>query len=98
MNIDILEQTNNNNPITQIDDKETDLIILKMGSFLSIVNNKKVNQAKLLVTILKNKKFQQCFFHMLEINNLQSLVEYIIKKYPLICKSKVVHKAIKRKK
>jgi hypothetical protein len=94
----ILEQTNNSSPLVQINEKETDMIILKLGSFLSIINNKKTNQAKLLVTALKNKKFQQCICNLLEVDNLQSLVECIIKKYPLLCKSKVVHKAVKRKK
>lgn len=98
MNLDILEQTKSCNPILQIDEKETDMAILKLGSFLSIINNKKTNQAKLLVAALKNKTFQKCFYRMLECDNLQLLVECIIKKYPLLCKSKVIHKAVKNKK
>jgi hypothetical protein len=97
MNTDIIEQAKNTSPIVQIDDKESDMIVLKMGSFLSIINNKKINQAKLLVTVLKNKKFQDCFLQMMDFDNLQTLVECIIKKYPLISKSKVVYKAVKNK-
>ena len=50
------------NPVSQIAEKELDDIILKMGSLLSIINNKKINQAKLLITLLTNRTFQKCFF------------------------------------
>ena len=82
--------------VQDITEKELDLIILKMGSYLSIINNKKINQAKLLIELVKNEKFKSCFLKTAEINNLQCLVRYIIERYPTLCESKVVINAIKK--
>ena len=81
-------------PVENITDRELDTIILKMGSFLSVLQNKKVNQAKLLIVTIKDPIFQKCFLLLSDIDNLQLLVQNIICKYPTLCKSKVVTSAL----
>jgi len=84
------DDTLNSNPLTEITNKELDLIILRMGAFLSIISNKKNNQAKLLITSVKDKYFKELFLKQASIDNVQLLVRCIIERYPTVCKSKVV--------
>jgi len=97
MSIGILKLVEEANPTFTITDKELDLVLLRIGSFLSIINNKKINQAKLLVTIINDIKFQQIILKLTEFDNLKSLVEIFIEKYPSLCKSKVVYTGVKQK-
>ncbi len=97
MTANIIDQISNENPLNKIQDKELDVLILKLGSFLSILNNKKVNQAKLLVTIVKDKHFRDCVFKLTEIDNLRQIVEALIEKYPSLYKSKIISKSLKKK-
>ena len=82
-----------NTPLSELTERELDTIILRMGSFLSIISNKKANQAKLLITVVNNKYFRQ-LFQELDIDNTQLLVKSIVERFPNICKSKVVSKAL----
>lgn len=95
MNEDIIKQVQSISPIFQINEKEVDLILLQLGSFLSIINNKKVNQVKFLITIINNQTFRDCVFEITTYDNLQTLIETIIEKYPSICKSKIIYRSIK---
>ena len=84
------DESLNSNPLTEITNRELDLIILKMGSLLSIVSNKKNNQAKLLIATVKDKYFKEVFLRLSNIDNLQLLVTCILKRYPTVSKSKIV--------
>lgn len=78
-----------------ITDRELDMIFLKLGSLLSILQNKKTNQAKLLIALVKNKKIRDCFMKIADIDNFQYMVHCLMEKYPTICESKVVSSALK---
>ena len=79
-----------------ITDRELDMIILKMGSLLSILHNKKTNQAKMLIMLVTNEKFRRCFLSVAELDSFQHLVRCLMEKYPTLCESKVVSGALKR--
>ena len=79
-----------------ITERELDMIILKMGSLLSILQNKKTNQAKMLILLVKDERFRKCFMQIAEIDSFQYLVRYLMEKYPTLCESKVVSGALKR--
>lgn len=79
-----------------ITDRELDMIILKMGSLLSILQNKKINQAKLLIALVQNERFRKCFLKIADLDNFQRLVRSLMEKYPSLCESKVVSGALKR--
>lgn len=81
-------------PLSDITDTELDMIILQMGTFLSIINNKKVNAAKLLITSVENKYFRGVFQDLAEIDNLQLLVRSIVDRYPNVSRSKIVYNAL----
>ena len=84
-------------PLTAITDREIDLTILKTGSFLSIISSKKVNQSKLLISVIENEDFRQLFLALIDIDDVQQLVRCIIDKYPSISKSKIVTKSLRKK-
>jgi len=84
-------------PVEHITERELDEVILKMGSFLSILQNKKANQAKLLICTIQDPIFQKCFLSIADIDNLSFLIHNIIRKYPTLCKSKVVTSALVNK-
>lgn len=79
-----------------ITDRELDMIILKMGSLLSILQNKKTNHAKLLIAVIQNERFRKCFMKIAVLDSFQRLVRSLMEKYPSLCESKVVSGALKR--
>lgn len=79
-----------------ITDRELDMIILKMGSLLSILHNKKTNQAKMLITLVDDERFRKCFLSIADLDSFQQLVRSLMEKYPTLCESKVVSGALKR--
>ncbi|MFA5754334.1 MAG: hypothetical protein WC905_03230 [Patescibacteria group bacterium] len=82
--------------VHDITDRELDMIILKMGSLLSILQNKKTNQAKMLILLVNDKRFRKCFMKIAELDSFQYLVRHLMEKYPTLCESKVVSGALKR--
>lgn len=76
-------------------DRELDMIILKMGSLLSILQNKKTNHAKMFIMLVKNQKFRNCFLKISGLESFQHLVHCLMEKYPTLCESKVVLGALK---
>lgn len=82
--------------VQTITERELDMIILKMGSLLSILQNKKTNQAKMLILLVKDERFRKCFMQIAEIDSFQYLVRCLMEKYPTLCESRVVSGALKR--
>ena len=79
-----------------ITDRELDMVILKMGSLLSILQNKKTNHAKMLIMLVNNERFRRCFLQIADLDSFQQLVRALMEKYPTLCESKVVSGALKR--
>jgi len=82
------------NPVVCLTDHELDMIILRMGSFLSIISNKKSNQAKLVIATLNDEQFRDVFLSLADIDNLQLLIKCILVRYPTVCKSKIILNSI----
>ena len=77
-----------NDPLDNICTKEFILNVNKFGSFLSIVNNKRVNSSVLFLSILENSKLRDTF---LEITGSETEMEAILgllEMYPVLIKSK----------
>ena len=85
-----------NEPATRITKREDGDNILRMGSVLSIINNKKINPAKLLVAILENKDYRDCFMEIMVVDDERELVSLIIAHYPNIVTSKIVNRQINK--
>lgn len=96
-NIDLLG-VNHNSALNIINVKELDDCIIKFGSFLSIVQTKKINATSYLVILLKNEKLRSILLEMTGIDTFQELVREMMSRYPILCKSKIVYSNIKKKK
>lgn len=83
-----------NSPVEELTEHELNMIILYLGSFLSIISNKKINQAKLLIITVENKYFRELFQELTAIDNTQLLIRSIIEKFPTISKSKIIIKKL----
>jgi hypothetical protein len=86
------------NPVYEISSREADVIMLQMGSLLSILLNKKSNQAKLLITTVEDKYFKELFLTLIEVDNLQLLVRMIMDRYPTVSRSKFVMSSLVKNK
>lgn len=86
------------NAVTKISNNEIDDIILKMGTLLTITKNKKINQTKLFIAVIRSEPFKQIFMQLTDIENFHTLIKLLINRYPNVCKSKNLFIAIKRKK
>jgi len=75
-------------PHDEITDKEFDVCLMKFGSLISMVFNKKINQTNLLFLILENPIFLDIFKDITEIDTPRILIKYFIQRYPLLTRSK----------
>lgn len=82
--------------VHSITERELDMILLKMGSLLSILQNKKTNHAKLLIHLVKDLNFRNCFMKITELDGFEQAVRILMEKYPSLCESKVVSGALSR--
>ena len=92
--LDIDQKSIESSPTHNLTESELDMLLLKIGAFLSIISNKKVNQAKLLITVVQNKYFGELCLTLTDIDNTQLLVKNILDRYPTVCKSKLVINAL----
>lgn len=82
--------------VETITDHELDMLILKVGALASIIQNKKINQTKLLLMAVEDEAFKKCFLSIVELDNFRQLVSCMIEKFPTICDSKSIYSALKR--
>jgi len=76
--------------------KELDECLLQFGSFLSIIQVKKVNYTNYLLILVENEQIREILLEMTGIDTFEELVREMIVRYPILCKSKVVSSRIKK--
>ena len=86
----IIQTINNNNPLYTIKEEEFDRALLKFGSFMSIVKNKRINQTMLLVELLDNEIHRDVFKALSGIEKTNVLFYNLVIRFPILCKSKIV--------
>lgn len=86
----LIDKVDQNDPIHQIDEREFDENLIKFGSFISIVKNKRINHTMLLVFVLEDKLIRECFKQVMEIDNEYVLLQRLLDRFPILCKSKIV--------
>ena len=94
-NNSILQTINNNNPLYQIKEFEFDDILLKFGSLISMLKNKRINQTMFLVELLESEAHRECFKVLSGIEETQILFHNLIVRFPVLCKSKIIKTKIK---
>lgn len=90
----IIQKIKNSNPLYIIKEAEFDKILLQFGSLLSIIQNKRINQTMLLVTLLESHKYREIFKTMSGIDDISVLFYNIIVRYPILCTSKIIRNKI----
>lgn len=96
-NIDLLG-VNHNNALSIINHQELDDCIIKFGSFLSIVQAKKINITGYLIILIKDENIRNVLQIMTGIDTFQELVREMMIRYPILSKSKIVYASVKKKK
>ena len=86
----ILQSINNNNPLYQIKESEFDDVLLKFGSLISMLKNKRINQTMFLVELLDSENHRECFKVLSGIEETRTLFYNLIIRFPVLCKSKII--------
>jgi len=87
-----------NSPSYSLKEKEFDNALLVFGSLLSILKNKKINTIIILTSILNDKYTQECFKQISGIDNIQTIAYNIIVRNPILCKSKIIKRYLRKQK
>ena len=85
-----------NDPLRSICSKEYILNVYKFGSYLSIINNKKLNASALFVQILQDKKLRDLFVEVTESENMKVALLGLLQLYPILLKSKNTKRLFKK--
>ena len=86
----IIQSINNNNPLYQIKEAEFDDVLLKFGSLVSILKNKRINQTMFMVELLDSENHRECFKILSGIEESRVLFYNLIIRFPVLCKSKII--------
>jgi hypothetical protein len=94
----LLEELENSNatPLDQIYSKEFIDGVLKAGSLISMLENKKINTTLLLSLLLENSDYQDFFTEITSSENFKDAVLSLLYLHPALVKSKIT-KSIVRK-
>lgn len=87
---------NTSDPSFILNENEMESLTLIYGSFLSILINKKINHANMLLMMVENKKIRECFKLLIDIESDNVLIHNLIIKYPVLCKSKTIKSKLKQ--
>lgn len=90
----IVQSINADNPIYQIEEKEFNDSLLKFGSLVSIIKNKRINQTMLMVELLGSEDYRNCFKKICGIDRNEVLFFNFILMFPVLCKSKIIKNKI----
>lgn len=85
-----------NSPFKQICTKEYILDVLKFGSYLSILHNKRLNPSAIFVCILENKETRQLFIDITYSENIKEALLGLLQLYPPLLKSKNTKRLFKK--
>jgi hypothetical protein len=83
-------------PLSQICTKEYVNGVLKFGSYLSIIKNKKINPNGLFVSILENRHLRDIFTEITHSENIQEALLGLLQLYPSLVKSKNTKRIFKK--
>jgi len=83
-------------PIRQLYNKEVALNILNFGSFLSIINNKKINPVFLFTSVLESLSLRQLFVEITGTDNEKESLLNLLHFYPSLIKSKNTKRLFKK--
>jgi hypothetical protein len=83
-------------PREELCSKEFWEAVMKFGSFVSMLENKKVNTTTLFSLLIENKNYQNIFVELTSCTNFREAIEMLLYLYPSLVKSKVTKSTVKR--
>lgn len=93
----ILDLENSNaTPLEQIHSKEFIEGVLKCGSFISMLENKKINTTMLFSLILENKDYQEFFVEITASESLREALLSLLYLHPSLVKSKITKSVVRK--
>lgn len=81
---------NHTNATDHINNHELDIIITRFGSFLSIIQTKKISPANFLLYMVENKKIVDILLEVSGIPTFEQFVRELMERYPILYESKVI--------
>lgn len=92
----VQEEMDSLNPYNQLSEKEFDIILTKVGSFLCLTQNKNINPTTLFLLIMENNNIRLLLMEMTSSPSIIPILKSILTRYPNLIKSKMLkNKAIK---
>lgn len=83
-------------PLSQICTKEYVDGVYRFGSYLSIIQNKKINPNALFVSVLENRHLREIFIEVTYSENIQEALLGLLQLYPTLLKSKNTKRIFKK--
>jgi hypothetical protein len=92
----IISIIQNNDPVEHALSKEFIYGLLKLGSYLSIINGRRINSSTLFMMILENSDIRYIFVELTGSSSEKEALTNILYMYPALLKSKNVKKTFQR--
>ena len=98
MATNLLEELENSNvsPLDQLYSKEFIQGVMKAGSLISMLENKKVNNTLLLSLLLENSDYQEFFTEITSSENFKTSILSLLYLYPALIKSKITKSVVRK--
>jgi hypothetical protein len=98
MTTNLLEELENSNvsPLDQLYSKEFIQGVMKAGSLISMLENKKVNNTLLLSLLLENPDYQEFFTEITSSENFKTSILSLLYLYPALIKSKITKSVVRK--
>jgi hypothetical protein len=98
MATNLLEELENSNatPLDQIYSKEFIEGVLKAGSLISMLENKKINTTLLLSLLLENSDYQEFFTEITSSENFKDAILSLLYLHPSLVKSKITKSVVRK--
>lgn len=82
--------TSDFSPNSNIIEQESDKLILLMGSFVCILNNRKTNITNFVIYLIDHPELHDYFINIIGVDTFQDLLQLIFKRFPQLCTSKTI--------
>ena len=91
MNVNVFAKISSSEitPLDQLHSKEFIDGVLKAGSFISMIENKKINVTTFFSLLLENKSYQDFFTKITDSDSFKEAVFVLLYVYPSLIKSKI---------
>jgi|LauGreDrversion4_2_1035121.scaffolds.fasta_scaffold00045_18 hypothetical protein len=98
MNINVFAEGSSSDvtPLDQLHSKEFIEGVLKAGSYISIIENKKINITAFFSLILENKSYQDFFTEVTDSDSFREAISNLLYIYPSLIKSKITKSTIRK--